>query len=67
MKALNNPGSAEFDPLLIKTFPDQNNPTSLNPQYLAWINQFGSAVDLRQQISNHIQSRFPNIKLSLPF
>ena len=58
MKAINNPGSAGSDPILIQKFPDPNNPTSLDPRYSTWISQFRSAADLGHQISTHIQSRF---------
>ena len=66
MKAINNPRSAESDPILIREFPDPNNPTSLLSQFSTWISEFGSAADLGQRISTHIQSRFLNIKVSLP-
>ena len=66
MKALNNLQSAGSDPVLIQRFPDQNNSTSINPQYLTWLSQFGSAADLVQRISTHIKSRFLNIKVFIP-
>ena len=55
MKAINNPKSAGSDPILIQRFPDPNNPTSLDPQFSTWISQFGSAADLGERISTHIQ------------
>ena len=55
MKAINNPQSAGSDPILIQRFPDPNNPTSLDPQFRTWISHFGSAADLEQRISTHIQ------------
>ena len=61
MKAVNNPGSAGSDPILIQRFPDPNNPTSLDPQFSSWISQFRSTADLGQRISTHIQSRFLQI------
>ena len=60
MKAINNPQSAASDPILIRKFPDPNNPSSLDPQFLTWINRFGPG-DLEQMLAHHIQSRFSEI------
>ena len=58
MKAFINPHAAASDPILIRKFPDPNNPSSLDPQFSTWINQFGSAADLAKLFEHHIQSRF---------
>ena len=58
MKAIQNPQSNGSDPVLIRTWPDPNNPALLDPQCSSWINHFASPAHLGQRISYHIQSRF---------
>ena len=58
MLAFNKPQSATTDPILIREFPDPNNPASLDPRDSTWIDKLRSAADIGQLLAHHIQSRF---------
>ena len=56
-KAVNNPGQAVSDPILIRNFPDPNNPNNLHPAILNLFQSSWNGPRLAQEFRDCIQFR----------
>ena len=54
-KAVNNPGQAVSDPILIRNFPNPNNPNNLHPGFLNLFQSSWNCTRLVQEFRNSIQ------------